>query len=130
MEGDDSVLFVCLHGSAKSLIAMQYFNRFSAEHGLSARALSAGTEPDDVVPPEVIAGLRADGIDVGSYQPQRLTAGLVTSAGRLVSFGPSLDEFLSPGRSVEQWHNMPAVSDDYAPARDAIVARVRLMFER
>jgi arsenate reductase (thioredoxin) len=130
MGGNSRVLFVCLHGSAKSLIAMQYFNRLSTEHGLPVRALSAGIEPDDAVPPEVIEGLRADGIDVCSYQPQRVTAGLVASAGHIVSFCPNLDELLAHGSSVEHWHDMPAVSDDYATARDAIVARVQLMFER
>src|SRR3989454_7062849 len=68
------VLFVCLHGSAKSLIAAEYFNRLAAARGLGARATSAGTEPDDVIPPRVIQGLRADGIDVEGRRPQRPTS--------------------------------------------------------
>src|SRR5215475_1632511 len=130
MDGNGYVLFVCVHGSAKSLIAMQYFNRFSAERGLASRAFSAGIEPDDTVPTEVVEGLHADGIDVINYRPQRVTATLVAGAEHIVSFGPGLDEFLAPGGRVAQWEDMPLVSDDYAIARDAIVARVRLMFQR
>jgi protein-tyrosine-phosphatase len=130
MSEDDRVLFVCLHGSAKSLIAMQYFNRLAAEANLPMRALSAGIEFDDVVPHEVIEGLRADGIDVSGYQPQGVSASLVASARHIVSFGPDLVQFLTPGCSIELWHDMPLVNDDYATARDGIVARVRGLVER
>jgi protein-tyrosine-phosphatase len=57
-----NVLFVCLHGSAKSLIAAEYFNRLAAARGLAARAASAGTEPDDAIPRRVTQGLGADGM--------------------------------------------------------------------
>ena len=52
------VLFVCLHGSAKSVIASQYFRRLAAERGLAADTGSAGTEPDAEIPPGVARGLR------------------------------------------------------------------------
>jgi len=67
------VLFVCLHGSAKSLIAAEYFNRLAAARGLGVRATSAGTEPDAEIPPRVAQGLRADGIDVEGRRPRRPT---------------------------------------------------------
>jgi len=50
------VLFVCLHGSAKSLIAAEYFNRLAAARGLGVTATSAGTEPDAEIPPRVVQG--------------------------------------------------------------------------
>jgi protein-tyrosine-phosphatase len=56
------VLFVCLHASAKSLIAAEYFNKLAAERRLPFRAISAGTEPDNAVPPHVVAGMRGDGL--------------------------------------------------------------------
>jgi arsenate reductase len=130
MDRNGCVLFVCLHGSAKSLIAMQHFNRLAIERGLGVRALSAGTEPDDAVPLEVVAGLRDDAIDIGDYRPLRVTADLVADAARIVSFGPDLGQLLPRGREVEQWRDMPAVSDDYVNARAAIADRVRMMFER
>jgi hypothetical protein len=65
-----TVLFVCLHGSAKSLIAAEYFNRLAAARGIGARATSAGTEPDDTIPPHVTRGLGDDGIDVAGRRPR------------------------------------------------------------
>jgi len=73
MTGDRLLLFVCLHGSAKSLVAMEHFNRFAAERQMPMRALSAGTEPDDEVPPEVVAGLARDGFAVAGRKPLRAT---------------------------------------------------------
>ena len=67
------VLFVCLHASAKSLIAAEYFNKLAGERRLPFRAVSAGTEPDGAVPPHVVAGLRDDGYDVSRRVPERLT---------------------------------------------------------
>ncbi|SRR6266404_3655563 len=38
------VVFVCEHGSVKSLIAMEYFNRSVQERGLAYRAVARGTD--------------------------------------------------------------------------------------
>src|SRR5262252_2600344 len=40
------VLFVCLHGAAKSVIAAAHFRRLAAAQGLAMDAVAAGTEPD------------------------------------------------------------------------------------
>src|SRR5258705_5533438 len=39
------VLFVCLHGAAKSVIGAAHFRRLAAARGLSIGAVAAGTEP-------------------------------------------------------------------------------------
>src|SRR5919106_1489229 len=46
------VLFVCLHGAAKSVVAAAHFRRLAKGRGLSFDAVAAGTEPD----PELAAG--------------------------------------------------------------------------
>ncbi len=117
------VLFVCLHASAKSLIAAEYFNKRAAERGMPFRAVSAGTEPDKSVPPHVVAGMRGDGYDVSTRTPLRLTLELAAPARIAVSFEPDLAEYVPAGCIVERW-GVPAVSEDYAIARDAIKARV------
>ncbi|WP_189043981.1 hypothetical protein [Aliidongia dinghuensis] len=43
------IAFVCLHGSAKSLIAAEYLNRAARERGLPLTATTAGPEPDAAV---------------------------------------------------------------------------------
>jgi arsenate reductase len=128
MTREETVLFVCLHASAKSLIAMEYFNRMAAQNGSSLRALSAGTEPDDAIPPEVVAGLAGDGFDVSGRVPLRLTPALVAGAAAIVSFGPDITAVGPASAPIARWHDMPAVSDDYATARDAIRACVATFY--
>jgi arsenate reductase (thioredoxin) len=123
------VLFVCLHGSAKSLIAAEYFNRLATARGLRARATSAGTEPDEVIPPRVTQGLRSDGIDVEGRRPQRPTPADVESAAAVVTFGCDLGELASRAAWIERWDDVPAVSEDFTRARDVIVARVAGLLE-
>lgn len=126
----DTVLFVCLHASAKSLVAMEHFNRLAAERGLGLRAISAGTEPDEAVPDFVVAGLRGDGFDVTSRAPRRLTPELAAEARHIVSFGPDVAAYAPTGRAIERWDDVPAVSDDYAIARTEIRARVERLLAR
>ena len=40
-----TVIFVCEHGAAKSVIATAYFNKLAAERGLKARATYRGVNP-------------------------------------------------------------------------------------
>jgi arsenate reductase len=117
------VLFVCLHASAKSLIAAEYFNKLAAERRLPLRAISAGTEPDGAVPPHVVAGMRGDGYDVSRRIPLTLTRELAEPARVAITFEPDLEPYVGSACRVERWE-VPAVSDDYAVARDAIRARV------
>jgi arsenate reductase (thioredoxin) len=125
----NNVLFVCLHGSAKSLIAAEYFNRLAAARGSTAQATSAGTEPDDAIPPPVVQGLRDDGIDVAGRQPRRPTAVDVDGAAVVVTFGCDLGELASRGRRIERWDDVPAVSENFQRARDVIVARVTSLLD-
>jgi protein-tyrosine-phosphatase len=123
------VLFVCLHGSAKSLIAAEYFNRLAAARGLGVRATSAGTEPDAEIPPRVTQGLRADGIDVEGRRPRRPTPADIDGAVAVVTFACDLGELASRAPRIERWDDVPAVSEDFKRARDVIVARVSALLE-
>jgi arsenate reductase (thioredoxin) len=124
-----NVLFVCLHGSAKSLIAAEYFNRLAAARGLPARATSAGTEPDDVIPPRVTQGLGADGIDVQGRQPRRPMQADVDGSVVVVTFACDLGDLASRAPRIERWDDVPAVSEDFKRARDVIVTRVTTLLE-
>jgi len=119
------VLFVCLHGSAKSVIASEHFRRLAAERGLIADTLSAGTEPDAEIPPGVVRGLRGDGIDPSGLRPQAVTRGDLERASRVVAFACDLTDMAPPGLTIERWDDVPAVSEDYGRARNVIAARVR-----
>ena len=119
-----TVVFVCLHGSAKSLIAAEHFRRLARQRGVDLEAFSAGMEPDPEVPPKVIQGLLEDGIDVRGRRPRPVTGEALAKACHVVSFGCDLGEMAPPDLPIERWDDVPAVSDGFAVARDLIVARL------
>jgi protein-tyrosine-phosphatase len=121
---EDRIPFVCLHGAAKSVIAAALFNRRAHEAGLAARAVALGLEPDPAVAPGAAAGLLAEGVDVRGHQPRRATGADLAGARRVVAFGCELGELAPAGVPVEQWADVPAVSEGYAAARARIGARV------
>jgi protein-tyrosine-phosphatase len=123
------IVFVCLHGSAKSLIAAAHLERLAGARGLSVRAASLGLEPDAEVPSHVVAGLAADGFDVRGYVPRLASANELAAATRVVSFGCDLDSLVPSSVHIDRWDDLPMVSDGYALARDAIVARVETLLD-
>jgi len=124
------VAFVCLHGSAKSLIAAAYFNGLARQHGLDFAATTSGPEPDSEVPPNVIEGLRSHAIDVGGYRPTMISAAGLADADLIVSFACDAGMPLAPAKPVERWDECPAVSDDFETAWLFITQRVERLFRR
>ena len=69
--GDDrTVLFLCPHNAAKSVIAGAYCERLAGERGVILRATSAGADPDPGVSPGVAGALLAEGIAVRAPPPE------------------------------------------------------------
>jgi protein-tyrosine-phosphatase len=124
------VAFVCLHGSAKSLIAAEYFNRLAREKSLALHATTAGPEPDPEVPANVVEGMNARGIDVHAYRPTLIAAEQLTDADLIVSFACDAGRRLAPGKAEERWDECPPVSDDFDIAWDFITKRVDTLVER
>src|SRR5688500_13776071 len=80
------VLFVCEHGTAKSVIAAAHFNRMAAERGLAVRAISRGTAPDATVPSRISEGLKRDGLRLpDGFTPTALSGTDMAQAIRIVS---------------------------------------------
>src|SRR5262245_23995792 len=121
------VLFVCLHGAAKSVVAAAHFRRLASAKGLAIEAVAAGTEPDPQLAPGAVKGLAGDGLAAAPARPRPVTVYDLRSAARVVSFG--CDVAPAKGQRVDQW-DVPAVSDGYTAARDRIVTNVeRLVAE-
>ena len=49
-----TVRFVCLHGSAKSLIALEHVRRLAQQRGVEVQVDWAGIEPAAEIPPRVV----------------------------------------------------------------------------
>ena len=118
------VVFVCEHGSVKSLVAMEHFNRRAEERGLPYRAVARGTAPEPGVPESVRSGLRADGFEFSGFVPQLLTASDVNDASLVVSFDQDIASIVGSRVRHLKWDNLPGVLADYARARDAIVSQI------
>lgn len=119
-----TVVFICQHGAAKSVLAAALLERLAAEQGAPLRALARGTEPEPQVAPAVAAALLAEGVDVDAWQPRLVTHDDLAPAWRIISFGPNLSHLLPEGALVETWDNIPAVADSFPAAQAAIAARL------
>lgn len=122
-----SVLFVCEHGYAKSMVASHFFERLAAKRGLSVVAVSRGITPESPVPPALVKNMAGDGFDVAGFQPVKLTPADVDRSDHVVAFNVDLPA--AKGAKVERW-NVPALSESYPAARDAIVARLEGLLDR
>ena len=118
------IIFVCEHGSVKSVVAVAHFNRMATEAGLDYRAISRGTKPDQEVPAAVIAGLKQDGLAPSLLQPVKLDAIEARAAQRIVAMCELPGEFAEDQR-VAKWTDVPPVTVDYAKARDVLVGHLR-----
>ena len=119
-----TVVFVCEHGAAKSVVAAAHFNKVAAERGLPFRAVSRGTAPDPTVPPAISTGLKSEGLSVpAGFRPSLVAQADVATAARIVTFDVSLP-VASGSTQVTRWDKLPAFSDGYGPASAAIAARV------
>jgi protein-tyrosine-phosphatase len=120
---------VCLHGSAKSVIAAEYLNIAAAKRGLALRATASGLEPDELIPEYVTRGLLAQGIDISGRVPVAATSAGLAPASRLIAFGCELGDARPPSISIEQWSDCPAVSEGFDPAWRYITSRVDRLLE-
>ena len=119
-----TILFLCPHGAAKSVLASAYFQRAARERGLNVRVITAGTEPDPAVAPKVAAHLKTQGYDVPIATPRRVTAADLAAADVVVSIGCDVKGLPPPRGSLRQWDDVPAPSEDFAAADAKIKERV------
>jgi arsenate reductase (thioredoxin) len=127
-----TVAFVCLHGSAKSLIAAEHLNRLARARGVALAATTSGPEPDGEVPPHVIEGLLKHGVDASHRVPEKVNAKALAQASHIVSFGCDLNNLglVGEDRVIEHWDDCPAVIDDFEIAYAFITKRVEQLFDR
>ena len=122
-----TIIFVCEHGSAKSVVAAAYFNHIAKQQGSNFHAISRGTNPDPELSSIVIEGLRKDKVELTTPKPSQLTSADATSALQVVTFCDLPPEIKS--QNVERWE-VPPISEDYSRSRDAILKKVQELFQR
>jgi protein-tyrosine-phosphatase len=124
-----TVLFVCEHGAAKSVIAAAYFDKLAKEKRLPHRAAFRGVNPDAVLNPVAKKGLEQDGVDTSGWKPILVTQKDVEKASRVVTLGCLLPARTHAGMQVTDWSDIPSPSQNYSDARDQIKKRVRKLVD-
>lgn len=119
-----TILFMCPHGAAKSVLASAYFRRLAKERGLNVHVASAGTEPDATVSPAVAAHLKGRGYSVPIAKPRKVAPEEFASADVVISIGCDLAALPQPRGRLIRWDEVPAPSAGFAAADEAIRKRV------
>jgi arsenate reductase (thioredoxin) len=122
MKSAAKIVFVCLHGAAKSMLAATLFRQEAARSRVPVEVIARGIEPDPEVSAAAAHGLLAEGLDVRDDRPRALTPEDLAGASRVIAFGCDVSAMVPPDVPVEQWVEVPAVSEGYAAARAAVVS--------
>ena len=124
-----TVLFMCPHGAAKSVLASAYFTQLAKERGLNVRVESAGTDPDPAISPAVAAHLKRQGYPVPGSNPRKANAKDCASADVVISIGCDLSGLGEPRGKLMRWDEVPPLSEDFNRADEAIRTRVTQLIE-
>src|SRR5262245_33022411 len=125
---EPTIVFVCEHGAARSVIAATYFEKIAAERGLRARAVYRGVTPQADLGESAITGLRADGLTPPSQKPSPLTSGDVDTATVIFAIGCKLPDRATASGKAQSWDDVPT-DRGYGPMRDAIKAHVERLVD-
>jgi len=122
-----TVVFVCEHGSSRSLLAATLFNRIAEQRGLAVRALSravSATTVDTKVPPRLVQSMSGDGFHVEAFQPQALSPAEAAGASRVVviNYDGPLDS--AGPRPVDHLDDVAPASIEYDKAKRAITSYI------
>jgi len=111
-----TILFLCPHGGAKSVIAAAYFN----EAGLPYSGVAAAAEdPYDAVPARV-----AEHLGITGFKPRRVEPADFENAARVITIGCQLI-----GIDAQRWDDVPMVSEDFDGSVAAIHRHVDALVE-
>jgi protein-tyrosine-phosphatase len=117
-----TVLFLCPHGAAKSVLASARFQQLAKERGLNVRVEAAGTDPDEAVSPQVASHLQRQGIANPVTKPRKVSEKDLAAADVVISIGCDLTALPMRPKNLRTWDEVPSPSADL-PAADAAIRR-------
>jgi arsenate reductase (thioredoxin) len=125
---EPTVVFVCEHGAAKSVIATAYFNKIAAERGLRARAVYRGVNPQADLSVGALKGLREDGLTAPDQKPSPIAQADVDKAIVIFAIGCTLPTNAKASGKADSWDDVPE-DQGYAATRDAIKQHVERLID-
>ena len=118
-----TVVFVCEHGTVKSVIAAELFNRRAAERKLRFHAVARGVTPEERIPDAVAGNLKADGFDLSGFAASPLTSEDAKTAAYVVAIGVD-PPLLKDAKAMARWTDVPPASTEYKASRDDMAKRI------
>ena len=116
-----TILFMCPHNAAKSLLAATYCRQIVTERQLEWHILTAGTDPDNEPAAAVVGLLRSEGFAVSGEKPHRVTEAELAAADWIISMGCDLSGLVLSNTAVVHWDDIPPPSQELMGARQAIL---------
>jgi arsenate reductase len=124
-------VFACVHNAGRSQMAAAWLERLADP--ARCEVISAGTEPDPQVHPEVVAVMREVGIELAERTPRRLDEEVARGATMLITMGCGEACPVLPGVRREDWPLADPKGrpiDEVRAIRDEIRARVEDLIRR
>jgi arsenate reductase len=115
---DQTILFLCPHNAAKSVMATAFCQHLAGQYGLELHVTSAGTEPDPAISPAVAELLRKEGFGMANYRPRAVCREELAAAFRVISMACDVSDLSPSGTMVEHWNDVPAPNQGLSAARD------------
>ncbi|HEY5826628.1 MAG TPA: hypothetical protein VIT44_19810 [Cyclobacteriaceae bacterium] len=119
----NKIVFVCEHGSAKSVIAATYFNKLAKENNLPWEAVARGTSPDQSISPKTKQLLVEDNLFDENFVPKKLSQEDVNAAKQVILFY-ELPKTIQSKDNVQSWQEVQAKNEDFKKLRDDIVLKI------
>ena len=118
-----TIMFVCLHGSATSQMAAAHFNQIASERSLPYVAISRGIDAGSSIPTRIRDGLSLDGLTPLNEVPKPLTPDEAGTVIKVIAFDAVPDSKRGLAK-VDYWSDVPPAIKDYAAARDLVVQHI------
>lgn len=119
----NKIIFVCEHGSAKSVIAAVYFNKLAKEKNLPYEAVARGTDPDTVISTKTKQLLIQENLFDKHFVPQKLSQQDVDGAQQVFLFY-TLPQTIKDKNNIQYWMGVDAVNGDFVKLKDDIVTKI------
>src|SRR5215475_6112706 len=109
-----TVLFMCPHGAAKSVLASAYFTQLAAARGIRVKVDAAGIEFAPAVSPAVAARLADQGLAVPISKPRVVTSADLADADIVISIGCDTSKIPADGKvKLQRWDDVPDSGTDF-----------------
>ncbi len=123
-----TVLFICPHGAAKSVLASAYFKQLAAERGIKVVVDAVGTEPGSDVSAPVAARLKQQGLAVPISKPRPVTSNDIAQADIVISIGCDTSHIPQTAK-LRRWDDVPDVSENFEAADTALRAKAQALVD-